>query len=102
MATVKVDSEGVPYWDQIQDTRLDYTVDWGNWLPSGDTVVSSHWSVTPTGLSVTSGAHTASGLHTGWISPSAGNTGVDYLLVSKIFTSDTRENKQKLRIKVLG
>ena len=100
MATVKVDSDGFPYWDQLQDTRLDYTVDWTSWMTAGDTVVSARWSSSPLGLQVTSGAYSSAGQHTGWVSPSAGNAGQDYVLVSKIFTQETRENKQKLKIKV--
>jgi len=100
MATVTIDADGVPFWDQIADTRLDYTVDWTLWMASGDTVTSARWSATPTGLALTSGSHSSAGVHTGWVSPSAGNANSEYLLVSKIFTNDTRENKQKIRIKV--
>lgn len=100
MATVKVDSDGVPFWEQIQDTRLDYTIDWTSWMNSGDTVVSARWSSSPLGLAVTSGAFSSAGMHTGWVAPSAGNAGSEYLLVSKIFTQETRENKVKVRIKV--
>ncbi len=100
MATVKVDSDGIPYWDQIQDTRLDYTIDWTSWMNAGDQVVSARWSSSPLGLAVTSGSYSSAGMHTGWVSPSAGNAGSEYLLVSKIFTEDTRENKVKVRIKV--
>jgi len=102
MATVNVDADGIPFWSQIADTRLDYSVDWTAWMASGDSVVSARWSSSPVGLSVTSGSHSSAGVHTCWVSPSALNQSVDYLLVSKIFTNDTRENKQKVRIKVKG
>ncbi len=100
MASVNIDSDGVPFWEQIAGTRLDYTVDWTSWMPTGDIVTSALWSSSPAGLSVTSGTHSSAGVHTAWVTPSTGNANTDYVLKSKIFSDASRQNKQKIRIKV--
>lgn len=101
MACIKVDADGVPYWEQPTDTHWDYSVDWQARIRAvSDTVVSAVWSALTSGIAVTSNVFTASGMHTGWVSPSAGNAGNSYYLVSKIFTDFGRTERQRLKITV--
>lgn len=77
------------------DARLDYQVDWSDWL-DGDTISASSW-VLPTGItqySVTNNTTSATIFLTG------GTEGVDYSVVNRITTSGGRINDQTLIIKV--
>lgn len=101
MASIKVDADGVPYWDQPVGSHWDYTVDWTARVNNvADTVVSAVWSVITAGIAVTSGTHTASGVHIGWVQPSAGNAGSSYYLSSKIFTGDGRVERTRIKVTV--
>lgn len=99
MPTIKIDADGVPYWDQPVGSRWDYSVDWTNQMrATEDAVASSVWSAITSGLAVASNAHTASGVHTMWLAPSEGNAGASYYFRSKVFT--TKERIEVARIKV--
>ncbi len=101
MARVKVDSNGVPYWDQLIGTHWDYSVDYQAYVSSiDDTLVSAVWSVQTSGLAITSTTYTASGIHMGWVSPSAANVGSSYVLVSKVFTNGGRIERTKIKVNV--
>jgi len=100
MATIKVDSDGIPYFDQYIDTHWDYAVNWSTTMESvSDTIASSVWSAMPTGLALSS-ATNAGNLRAIWVTPSAGNSGTSYVLVSKIFTIGGRVQRLPIRIKV--
>ena len=103
MATLKVDSDGVVYWDQPLGSRWDYTVNWSAWVAAasaGNTVTSATWSSDTSGATVTSGAVTSAGRHTGWFQPSAGHAGQTLTFFSKIFAANTTQSRQRLRVKV--
>lgn len=100
MPTIKVDSDGIAYWDIYLNTRLDYTANWNDWLSDvGDTIASSVWSVDVSGLTISSATVSGSKASV-WVITSAGNAGTNYLLVSKIFTLGDRQEKMPFRIKV--
>ena len=100
MARIKVDSDGLPYFDQYTETHWDYTVDWSATMDSvDDTIASSTWSATPTGLTLSS-AVDAGARRSIWVAPSANNAGTNYVLVSKIFTAGGRVQRLPIRIKV--
>ena len=101
MPSIKVDADGVPYWEQPIATKWDYSVDWRTRLNgTSDTVTSSNFSAITSGLAISSAAHTVSGLHTVWVSPSAGNAGNSYYLVSKIFTAAGRTERACIKVTV--
>lgn len=101
MATLKIDADGVPYWDQPDATHWDYTVDWTSRMAAvNDTVVSAVWSATGTGLAPTSTTFSASGVHTMWVSPSAGNANASYYFSSKIFTNFGRVERARIKVNV--
>ena len=96
MGCVKVDADGVPYWEQPAGTHWDYTVDWTARMLSVADAVG-----TP-GLAVTSVLHTSSGVHIGWCAPSAGVVGSTFYLTSKIFTSFGRVERAKIKVNVVA
>jgi len=102
MSSIKVDSDGVPYWNVLPGTRFAPTVEWSAFLAEvSDTIASAVWSVTPSALSISSSK--VNGTKTViWVEPSVGNANTSYTLTSKIFTPapNSRRWKQKLRIKV--
>ena len=101
MTTIKVDGDGVPYWDQPLGTHWDYTVDWTTHMRAvSDTVVSAVWSALTSGIAITSNTFNASGVHTGWVSPSAVNAGSTYYFSSKIFTNDGRVERDRFKVVV--
>jgi hypothetical protein len=40
-------SEAVRLQDPAE--TLDYTLDWSSWIPSGDSILSSNWAISPSG-----------------------------------------------------
>lgn len=40
----KSDRQGL-YIEKDSDSKLDYSINWSEWLPSGDTVVNSSWAI---------------------------------------------------------
>jgi hypothetical protein len=90
------------------DAKLDYGVDWSNWLQDGETITSSDWAVErrdgapvePDGLSVlqnpspsTDGEQT-----TVWVE--GGQVGVTYELINSIDTDGQREDDRTIEIYV--
>ena len=77
MASIKVDADGVPYWEQPVGSHWDYTVDWTARVNNvADTVVSAVWSVITAGI------------------------GVSYYMSSKIFTGDGRVERTRIKVTV--
>lgn len=102
MGSIKVDSDGVPYWEQPIGTHWDYTVNWETRMRSvSDTVVSAVWSVITSGIAFSSATHNASGVHTMWCQPSAVNAGSTYYFTSKIFTTFGRVERARIKVDVV-
>lgn len=73
---------------------LDYGLDWSEWLPDGDTIAASTWTV-PTGLTVDS--DTFNDVHTTvWLS--GGTAGQVYQVVNQITTAEGRTDERTLVI----
>jgi len=100
MSTIKVDSDGVQFFDILTGEHLDYTAKHADSLdPLGDTISSAEFSSTDTGLAFTSVTKTTSTV-VGWVTPSAGNTNTTYNFTSKVFTAGGRVDKLPFKIKV--
>lgn len=77
---------------------LDYTVDWEDWLDTGETISSVVWTV-QTGLTYSSDDDTNTTTSaTCWIS--GGTVGTKYSLVCKIVTSDGRTAARTIYVTV--
>ena len=77
------------------DAKLDYGCDWSDWLPTGATIATSTWTVTPTGptLSADSKSTTATVV---WVS--GGTAGTVYTLTNRITDSDGRIDDRSIRL----
>ena len=79
------------------DARLDYTVDWADWLGDTDFIVSAATSV-QSGLTFYTEAHTST-VHTIWLT--GGSAGQEYNVTSRIFTNAGRIDDRSFTIKVV-
>jgi hypothetical protein len=73
---------------------IDYTVRWSSWLPSGDTISSSSWTV-PAGLVKVSEANTTTDAV---IFLASGTIGQIYEVTNRIITAGGRQNDQTISI----
>jgi hypothetical protein len=73
---------------------IDYGVRWTNWLPSGDTISSSSWTV-PAGLVKVSEANTTTDAI---IFLASGTVGQIYEVTNRIATAGGRQNDQTISI----
>lgn len=95
MSIFKYDADG-PYIDKDPRAKLDYTVDWTDWLESGAAISSSVWSAAD-GVTVTS-TMISGGKATCWMS--GGEDGMNYTIRNFILTSKGREDARSFRLKV--
>jgi len=90
----------IPTYIHDPDTRLDYPMNWGPWLPAGDIIVASVW-VTPTPAIVNfeDGAFTDTTtiIFVELVNPVIG---VKYTATNRITTQDGRIEDQSIRLKV--
>ena len=77
--------------------KLDYTVDWEDWLATGETISSATWTI-PSGLTDEENESNTTTSATAWVS--GGSVGTEYQLVCKIVTSEAREDARTIRITV--
>jgi hypothetical protein len=81
---------------QDQNEVLDYLVDWSQWLPAGDTIVSS--TFTPqTGITTTNTSFTAT-TTTVWVS--GGSSGQSYTIINDITTAAGRRGERTLTFQI--
>lgn len=91
--------------DKDPEARLDYQLDWSDWLPSGDTITSSSWSVetVPAGetdgdiLTVTSDSNTTTATN---VTVTAGTEGSIYRLYNTINTAGGLIERRFFRVKI--
>jgi hypothetical protein len=79
-------------------SRLDYPIDWSDWLEDGDTITVSAWTV-PAGITVATSSNTTT-TATVWLT--GGTLGQTYELVNHITTAAGREEDQTLLIKMVA
>ena len=77
------------------DARLDYIVDWSDWLDgSSDFIVSARASA-QTGIIIDQSSQTST-IHTFWVS--GGTVGEEYEIVSRIATNGGRNDERTIII----
>lgn len=76
---------------------IDFGIDWTARLSGGDSINTSSWSVSPTGLTIDSNSKTST-TTTVWVS--SGTAGVTYQLTNRIITTQARQMDLSLSIKV--
>ena len=85
-----------PNFTKDPDAVLDYTIDWSDWLASGETISTSTWTI-PTGLTEDSETETTT-TATVWLS--GGTEGTSYTITNEIVTSQSRTANRSLYIRV--
>lgn len=73
---------------------LDYLIDWGRYLPSGDVISTSTWTAT-TGITIASNSKTST-TTTVWLS--GGTAGTNYSVTNHISTTGGRQDDRTLTI----
>lgn len=86
----------MPKYTKDPDAILDYTVDWSDWLATGDTISSVASSV-QTGITRTTQTNTTT-THTIWLS--GGTEGQEYEVTSRIDTAGGRTDERTIIIRV--
>lgn len=76
------------------DAVLDYLNDWTDWLPDGDTIVTSTWTA-ETGITIDSDTNTTTAAVV-WLS--GGTAGTKYLVTNHIVTAQGREDDWSILI----
>lgn len=78
------------------DATLDYQIDWGDWLVTGDSIVGSAWSVS--GATIEDDTQFADTSATVWVS--GGTVGMPIYLTNTITTSEGRIDQRTLVVQV--
>ena len=76
---------------------LDYTIDWEDWLESGETISTATWSI-PSGLTDEENESNTTTSATVWVS--GGVLGTRYAVRGHIVTSEGREDSRTIYITV--
>lgn len=75
-------------------SKLDYYIDWTEWLVSGDAIASSTWTCTDTNIVISSATGSTNGTSTVWLS--AGIAGEVYDVVNTVITTGTRTDQRTI------
>lgn len=81
------------------NATLDYSMDWSNWLASGESLTCSVWTRTSTDIVETNTSLTTS-VATIWLT--GGSAGSTYSIANKVGTSGGRIDERTIDIKVLN
>lgn len=86
-----------PQFIKDPDARLDYEVDWSEWLPTGDAITASLWECEDAALVLDDEQFDT---NSATVFASAGVLGTTYFVVNRIETGQGRINDQTIRIKI--
>ena len=86
-----------PSFTQDPQDRLDYEIDWSEWLPTGDTIITSTWAVDDAALTLDDDSATTTAAT---VFASGGVIGSAYLVTNHIETGQGREKDQTIKIKI--
>lgn len=81
------------------DAKLDFGIDWSDWLADGETINASAWTV-PTGITQSSSPAPSNTPSTTTIWLEGGTAGTTYTVTNRITTSAGRINDQSLFVLV--
>ena len=85
-------------YDHDPDAELDYTVDWSDWLPEGDALSASTWTV-PAGMTLLNATRTGT-LAVIWLAfdSNAGEVGTVYRITNHIVTTGGRKDDRSFEV----
>lgn len=72
------------------DAKLDYSVDWSDWLATGETIASSTWVPSDADVLQLTDDTESSGIATAWVQMSDPVSGTRYRITNRITTSNGR------------
>lgn len=77
--------------------KKDYAVDWSKHLGAGETITTSTWSISPSGLTQSQASSTNT-VATLWLS--SGTVGVEYRVTNHVVTNQGREFERSFVVNV--
>ena len=80
------------------DSRLDYSIDWSAWLPSGDTITASSFTVTPVAAGGVVIDDSSFNTHTTTVWLTGGKAGTSYTVTNHIVTAQGRADDRSITI----
>ena len=80
--------------------KLDYSIDWSRWLPTGDTISAVTWSASGVTVSASPAPSHASGVATAWLE--GGTEGEDATVTCQVTTTAGRIDERSIRVQVRG
>lgn len=86
------------------EAQLVYTLDWANWLPTGDSLSTVNWTITarandPDPLIIESSGITGTKTY---VELSNGQEGKSYIVTARITTTDGATDRRYFRVRVLA
>lgn len=87
----------VAHYLKDPSAQLDYGLRWADWLDT-DTISSSSWAVTPSGLNIITNSHDSKSTAV-WVS--GGTAKTKYTLTNTIVTAGGRTDQRSLTIQVI-
>lgn len=85
------------------EAQLTYTLDWSDWLPTGDTIASVQWSIGARANDPAPLENESSGVQTGnktYIELSGGQLNKVYTVTAKVTTADGLIDRRAFRVRV--
>lgn len=86
-----------PSFVKDPDARLDYEIDWSEWLPTGDTIIVSTWECDDDAVTL---EDATSDDDSATVFVGGGVIGTSYLVTNRIETGQGRINDQTIKIKI--
>jgi hypothetical protein len=80
------------YLVQRPDEKLQYTLDWSDWLGDGESITSRQWEISPSGPTLSSET-------TATVTLEGVTFGVLYRLVEKVITDQDQKGERALSIR---
>lgn len=88
-----------PTYTQDPQDRLDYEIDWSEWLPAGDTIIGSTWEASDAAIILEDDEITNSET-AAVVFISGGVVGQSYTVTNHMETGQGRKKDQTLKIKI--
>lgn len=97
MGTLRKDSGGAFWAEQDSSANIDYSIDWSDWLASGDTIASSSWTVDDgSPVALTNATVSGGSITTVWIA--CAEPGRFYSIKNFVSSTDGYSDARYLRI----
>lgn len=80
--------------------KLDYSIDWSEWLPTGDAIDTATWTADGITVAASPAPSHASGIATVWIE--GGTEGTDATAACRVTTTAGRIDERTIRIQIRG